>query len=175
MKMARWEKCKTAVWQKVNPLYEKKRKQLLSVNLIKNNVISRAHCLALRLYCNSIVDGKGPKSGETSLSRYRGSAKAVGRKVRITLIKRKYLRLKGLYRKFKDFKIEILLAEKNMVYSPIEIKYKKINLLYKHRPVAYYFTEANFKTLEFTIVGDVDFLYFPYRTALDFKVLSFMS
>jgi len=89
-------------------------------------------------------------------------------------IKRKYLLLKGFYRKYKNLKIKIQFSEQNPVYSPIQIKYKKINLLFKHRPIAYYFAETCYNSLEFTLTNDVDFLFFPYKTFFDFKLLSSM-
>jgi hypothetical protein len=91
---------------------------------------------------------------------------------RILRIKRKYLRIKGFYRRYLQYKIECLFNKDESVFDKVQIVYKKINLLYKHRPIAYYFAEVNYKTLEFTLVADVDFLFFPYRTFLDYKTFS---
>ena len=89
----------------------------------------------------------------------------------IIRFKRKYLLIKGFYRKYTDYKLEFLI-DKNVVYNPIQIKYKKINLLFKHRPIHYYFAEMNLKTLETILMSDVDFYFFPYKSILDFKTMS---
>jgi hypothetical protein len=64
----------------------------------------------------------------------------------ITRFKRKYLLIQGCYRKYKEFKIEILLSKKTN-YKPVQICYKEIELIFKHRPLFYYFVEMNLNTL----------------------------
>jgi len=81
------------------------------------------------------------------------------------------LRLKGFFRKYREFNVQVNFAKTNLQYSPVRIQYKKINLLFKHRPPVYYYAELNQKSLEFIITNDVDFLFFPYKTAFDFKIL----
>ena len=90
-------------------------------------------------------------------------------KKKIMRVKRKYLRIKGFYKRYRKYKVECRFSVSDIFLDKIQIKYKKINLLYKHRPIPYYFAEMNYKTLEFTLVSDVDFLFFPYRTFLDYK------
>jgi hypothetical protein len=93
-------------------------------------------------------------------------------KKKIMRVKRKYLRIKGFYKRYRKYKVECLFSVSDTPFDKIQIKYKKINLLYKHRPIPYYFAEMNYKTLEFTLVSDVDFLFFPYRTFLDYKTFA---
>jgi hypothetical protein len=93
-------------------------------------------------------------------------------KKQILRVKRKYLRIKGFYKRYLKYKVECLFSLSETPFDKIQIKYKKINLLYKHRPIPYYFAEMNYKTLEFTLVSDVDFLFFPYRTFLDYKTFA---
>jgi len=89
----------------------------------------------------------------------------------ILRIKRKYLRLKGFFRKYKNFQIQVDFANTNVHYNPIQIQYKKIDLFFKHRPPVYYYAEMDQKTLEFIVINDVDLLFFPYKTAFDYKIL----
>ena len=85
------------------------------------------------------------------------------------------MRIKGFFRQYKNLKINVKFNTESLLYKPIQIQYKKINLLFKTRPISFFFAEANYKTLEFTLVTDVDFLFFPYKTLFDFKTLSLME
>jgi hypothetical protein len=86
--------------------------------------------------------------------------------------KRKYLKIKGSYFKFNNLKIKLEFLPKNDKILPIQIKYKKIDLLLKHRPICYYFIETDYNSLIFTLLNDVDLFKFPYKTFLDFKTIS---
>ena len=86
--------------------------------------------------------------------------------------KRKYLKLKGSFFKFNNLKIKLEFLPKSTKILPIQIKYKKIDLLLKHRPICYYFIETDYSCLIFTLLNDVDLFKFPYKTFLDFKTIS---
>jgi ribosomal protein S4 len=92
----------------------------------------------------------------------------------IKRIKRKYLKIKGFFRRYQDYKINITFNKNKNIIKPIQIRYKKIDLLFKNKPIPFYFAESNLKTLEFTLISDVDFLFFPYKSFIDFKMLSFL-
>jgi hypothetical protein len=160
-----WTLNKFSFWQKTTFLFEKKRKKLLLFPTSRSGS-TNLHFVCIKRKTKTLSFLKKLKTRKF-LKKYKPIKK-------IIKIKRKYLLLKGFYRKYKNFKVEINFAENNNVYSPIQIKYKKINLLFKHRPIAYYFAEFNYKSLDFTLVNDVDFLFFPHRTAFDFKILSFL-
>ena len=145
--------------QKTSRLYGKKRRQLLSSSG-RAQICLKAHGRVLPLE-----------------RRYHLSSRPQGglQHRRIFLrVKRKYLRIRGYQRRMGVHRIQVLLGEDQEVYSPIQITYKHIALQQKNRPVAYYYGEMNYHTLDFTLVNDVDFLHFPYRTFLDFKMLSSM-
>jgi len=92
--------------------------------------------------------------------------------IMVKRFKRKYLKLKGSFFKFKNLKIKLEFSKEYNKILPIQIKYKKIDLLFKHRPICYYFIETNYNSLIFTLLNDVDFFKFPYKTFLDFKTIS---
>jgi ribosomal protein S4 len=136
-------------WQKTSLLLEKKKKKLLTCQLAKSIVFEKKNIKSLFIYKNYTFRTK--------------RLKGISKSSLLLRVKRKFLRLKGFFRQYKNFKINVQFAEQNQIYAPIFIQYKKINLLFKNRPIAYYFVEANYNDLEFTIVADVDFLFFPYK------------
>lgn len=88
----------------------------------------------------------------------------------VSRIKRKYIFISGLFRKFQNYKIEFIF--KKLKINKVRIEYKKINLAIKYRPFPIYYIETNYNTLSFLITHEFDFLHFPYKTALDFKSIS---
>ena len=142
-----WRDLGAGVWQKTNNLYEKKKRRLLSLGITKGIVYT-----AKPNYNTEVIN-----QARANVSR------------QVLRIKRKYLRLKGFHAKLGAWVVRVDLNHR--VYEPIQITYKQIKLTYKHRPIAYYFAEMNYQTLDFCIVSDVDLLSFPYRTMFDFKSL----
>lgn len=138
---------------KTSFLFDKKKKRLLSQKIHKGIIVSPTQLKIHALSKNNLEKKK--------LKIQKG----------ITRFKRKYLLIKGFYRKYKDFKLEFLLAKKT-IYKPIQIQYKLIDLIFKHRPIHYYFAEMNLKTLKTVVMSDVDLYTFPYRSLLDFKTMS---
>lgn len=142
-------------WQKTSFLFEKKKKKLLSQNF-KSLIYIKNKTKTLDVY-----------------KKFSKKDRVTKEKI-IFRIKRKYLQIKGFTRRYKNFKLNIQFTPEMLIYSPIQIQYKKINLLFKHRPIAFFFAEVNYNTLEFTILADVDFIFFPYKSLFDFKTLSLM-
>lgn len=90
--------------------------------------------------------------------------------------KKKYLKIKGLYRSYKNFIISFYVQPLFKRYNSINILYKKLNLIYKHRPFPLYYIESNYKTLEFFILNNPDFYTFPYRAnKIDFKLFAYIN
>jgi ribosomal protein S4 len=161
LKQVNWTS-KNSFWQKTNMLFDKKKKKILSFN-------SKKSLLFLKKEIKNVFFFKHLNTKHLRIKKNFKIEKKILR------IKQKYLRIKGFCRKYQNLQICVHLNNKNSLYNPIKIKYKKINLLSKHRPFAFYFAEVNYNNLEFTLIGDVDFLYFPYKTALNFKMLSFID
>ena len=150
-----WRYLGSNLWTKTNKLYDKKVRRLLSVGNNKGVSLIQDRCPALDFH-KTFVFGRALVHNPAIIKR-------------IVKIKRKYLRLKGFHSKLGNWNLRVDLA--NPLYEPIQISYKQIHLNYKHRPIAYYFAEMNYRTLDFCIIADVDLLFFPYRTLFDFKSL----
>jgi len=90
-------------------------------------------------------------------------------------LKRKYLRLRGFQRACGGLRLSVLLNGTTEVHRPVQIRYRRLQLLFKNRPVAHYFAEYNCHTLELVLVQDVDLLHYPYRSCLDYGLLQVLS
>jgi hypothetical protein len=91
---------------------------------------------------------------------------------RVLRIKPKYLKVRGFIRSYMGYKVQVELPNAT---SRIIIKYKKIDTPLKQRPINYYMMDMNYNTLAFTLLSDVDLLFFPYRTLLNFKTIAFIQ
>jgi hypothetical protein len=175
---------KDKLFIKKNKLYEKKYKKLLKNSSLKSlillkkpkNIKNIFNCFNKNNNFNFNILNSYFKNNfnlKKSFNCFNNKKNNIIKR-RFLYIKRKYLLIKGFYRKYKNYKIEFLYNDNEKKYETIQIKYKKIDLVYKQRPFNYYYAEFNLKTLEFTIIGDVDFLSFQYKTFLDFKTISYI-